>query len=130
MLMMLTSITWERKDEYFITSVSPSGLIHLGPGIAPLAAAARRELHSYLEQLAKEVDETVDLAVLDEDQVFFLDQVTVSRRLRAVSTVGSKFPLYCTANAGYLRSRCRNTVYERQYGRYNDRASLNPFLPQ
>ncbi len=90
------------EAEHFVTSASPNGRIRLGPGLAPLAAWAnsdlRQQLHPFLEQLSREVDETVDLAVLDENQVFFIDQVAVPHRLQAVSAVGATFPLHCTAN--------------------------------
>jgi DNA-binding IclR family transcriptional regulator len=57
----------------------------------------RRELRPILEALSLEIDETVDLSVLDKDQIVFLDQVQRLRHLQAVSGVGIKFPLHCTA---------------------------------
>jgi DNA-binding IclR family transcriptional regulator len=74
--------------------------------VAPLAAAAsgrlRRELRPYLEQLHQDVNETVDLAVLSEDKVFFIDQIPAPHRLQAVSSVGGTFPVHCTANGKAL----------------------------
>ncbi len=88
--------------EHFVTSASPNGRIRLGLGLAPLAAVVnselRDELRPYLEQLSREADETVDLAMLDEDRVYFIDQIPVPHRLRAVSAVGATFPLHCSAN--------------------------------
>ena len=55
-----------------------------------------------LEQLSVEVSETVDLAVLIQDRVSFVDQVAAPHRLRAVSTIGATFPAYCTANGKAL----------------------------
>lgn len=94
------------EAEHFVTSASPKGLIRLGLGLALLAAVVnselRYELRPYLEQLSREANETVDLAVLDEDRVLFIDQIAVPHRLQAVSAVGATFPLYCTANGKAL----------------------------
>ena len=93
------------EAEKFLTSTT-NGRIRLGLGLAPLAAwvnsELRYQLHSFLESLSREVNETVDLAVLDEDQVFFVDQVAVPHRLQAASAVGATFPLHCTANGKAL----------------------------
>ena len=94
------------EAEQFVTSISANGRIRLGLGLAPLAAwvnsELRYQLHPFLESLSKEVNETVDLAVLDEDTVFFVDQVAVPHRLQAASAVGATFPLHCTANGKVL----------------------------
>lgn len=90
------------EAEQFVTSAAPGGRIRLGLGLAPLAAWVNRELryqlHPFLEALSQEVNETVDLAVLAEDHVFFVDQVAVPHRLQAASAIGATFPLHCTAN--------------------------------
>ncbi len=94
------------EAEQFVTSSAPNGHIRLGLGLAPLAAwvnsELRYQLHPFLESLSREVNETVDLAVLDEDKVFFVDQVAVPHRLQAASSVGATFPLHCTANGKAL----------------------------
>ena len=94
------------EAEQFVTSSAPNGRIRLGLGLAPLAAwvnsELRYQLHPFLESLSREVNETVDLAVLDEDKVFFVDQVAVPHRLQAASSVGATFPLHCTANGKAL----------------------------
>lgn len=94
------------EAEQFVTSTSSHGRIRLGVGLAPLAAwvnsELRYQLHPFLEILSKEVNETVDLAVLDGNTVFFVDQVAVPHRLQAASAVGATFPLHCTANGKAL----------------------------
>jgi len=93
-------------SEELVTTASPNGRIRLGLGLAPLAAwvnsEMRSQLHPYLQRLSSEVNETVDLAVLDRNQVFFTDQVAVPHRLQAVSGIGVTFPVYCTANGKAL----------------------------
>lgn len=90
------------ESEKLVSTASPDGRIQLGIELISLGAAVnsdlRRELHPYLEGLSIEVDETVDLAVLDDDRLLFLDQIARPRRLRAVSGVGMSFPLHCSAN--------------------------------
>jgi DNA-binding IclR family transcriptional regulator len=92
--------------EGLVAAGVPRGRYRLGPEIARMADGARHsmvaQVHPYLEELSREVDETVDLSVLDGDQVTFIDQVVAAHRLRAVSVVGASFPLYCTANGKAL----------------------------
>lgn len=82
------------------------GRARLGGGIARLAAAEREALGESLRpvllDLRRQLDETVDLAVLDGASVRFVEQVPAPRRLRAVSSVGELFPLHCTANGKAL----------------------------
>src|SRR5581483_12320799 len=72
------------------------------PTILRLAASAHMDFVSaarpFLVQLSAELQETVDLAVVRNDHLVFVDQVIGAHRLRAVSAVGETFPLYCTAN--------------------------------
>lgn len=79
-----------------------AGRYRLGPEVLRMADAARAslitEVHPLLQALSREIEETVDLAVLDKDMVTFIDQVVAPQRLRTVSGVGLSFPLHCTAN--------------------------------
>jgi DNA-binding IclR family transcriptional regulator len=94
------------EAEGLVAAATPRGRYRLGPEIARLAGAARHstlmQVHPYLEELSRQLNETVDLSVLDGDQITFVDQVVAHRRLRAVSVVGASFPLYCTANGKAL----------------------------
>ncbi|HST55192.1 MAG TPA: IclR family transcriptional regulator [Solirubrobacteraceae bacterium] len=89
-----------------LASTSASGRIRLGGGLARLGAATRQtlrhEVRPALEQLRRELDETVDLAILDGRSAQFVDQLAAPHRLRAVSAVGASFPLHCTANGKAL----------------------------
>lgn len=83
-----------------------AGRVRLGSGIARLAATQREGLGERLRPvllgLRDELGETVDLAVLDGSAVRFVEQVPALRRLRAVSAIGERFPLHCTANGKAL----------------------------
>ena len=57
----------------------------------------------YLEQLSRELNETVDLGVLDGMHVLFIAQHPAPQRsLMVVSQVGARFPAFCTANGKAL----------------------------
>lgn len=89
------------EAESLVVPASPSGGYRLGPELARLAASAGGELREsvrpFIERLRHEVDETVDLAVLNRDRVFFIDQVAAPHRLQALSAVGVSLPAHCTA---------------------------------
>ena len=65
------------EAESLVVPASPSGGYRLGPELARFAASAGGELRElvrpFIEQLRYEADETVDLAVLNRDRVFFVD---------------------------------------------------------
>lgn len=88
--------------EHFLMAASPSGRVRLGPEILALAANSKIDLieiaHPYLKDLSQETGETVDLAVLRQDHLVFVDQVVGSQQLRAVFGMGEICPLHCTAN--------------------------------
>ena len=88
-------------DEGFVIPASPKGRMRLGPLLARLGAAGwrdvREEIKPFLRNLAAEVQETVDVAILEGSQVRFIDQIPGVHRLRAVASVGAAFPLHCSA---------------------------------
>ncbi|SOJ55180.1 HTH-type transcriptional regulator TtgV [Mycobacterium simulans] len=90
------------EDEGLVAERGARGPYRLGPEIARMASTVRlgvvTDMHPFLTQLSRELDETVDLSVLNGDRADFIDQVVPPRRLRAVSAVGEAFPLYCCAN--------------------------------
>ncbi|KLO27351.1 IclR family transcriptional regulator [Mycobacterium haemophilum] len=89
-------------DEGLVTAGAARGRFRLGPEIARMARTVRlslvMDLHPFLEELSRELQETVDLSMLDGDRANFVDQVIAPHRLRAISAVGESFPLYCCAN--------------------------------
>ncbi len=80
----------------------------LGFGLIRLAGAAMAGLdivrvsHPILEDLAERTRETVNLGVLAGDSVVYIDQVTGTRSIVAVSWVGRRTPLHCTSNGKVL----------------------------
>ncbi|WML42029.1 IclR family transcriptional regulator [Neobacillus sp. OS1-2] len=90
------------EQENFVAAASQKGGIRLGPEIAMLAAAVhsdlREEMRPFLIQLSNQVNETVDLSILDNGKVLFVDQIIAAHPLQATSQPGAAFPLHCTAN--------------------------------
>jgi len=80
----------------------------LGFGLIRLAGAAMagldivRVAHPLLEELAERTHETVNLGVLATDSVVYIDQVTGTRSIVAVSWVGRRTPLHCSSNGKVL----------------------------
>jgi DNA-binding IclR family transcriptional regulator len=95
------------EQEGFVETDGASGHLRLGPGLMAFAVTSRRDLHTiiggYLERLSRELNETVDLAVLDGSEVLFVAQHPAPVRvLMAVSHVGARFPAHCTSNGKAL----------------------------
>ncbi len=90
------------SDEGFISTSEGSGRIKLGPELLSLgmvlAERPLERLRGVIKSIAEETGETVDLAVLRNGQMLFVDQVVGRHRLRTVSSIGETFPLTTTAN--------------------------------
>jgi DNA-binding IclR family transcriptional regulator len=95
-------------EQESLVSIDPvTGRLHPGPGLLSFAVTRHRDLHvvvgAYLERLSRELNETVDLAVLDGTEVLFIAQHAAPLRvLMAVSRVGARFPAHCTSNGKAL----------------------------
>jgi IclR family acetate operon transcriptional repressor len=80
----------------------------LGFGLIRLAGAAMasmdlvRVARPVLEELAERTRETVNLGVLSGNVVVYIDQVTGTRSIVAVSWVGRRTPLHATSNGKVL----------------------------
>lgn len=94
------------EAEQLVASIGARGPYRLGAEITRMASSVRRsvvlEIHPFLEQLSRELDETVDLSVLEGATASFIDQVVAPQRLRAVSSISDSFPLHCSANGKAL----------------------------
>jgi PcaR/PcaU/PobR family beta-ketoadipate pathway transcriptional regulator len=51
----------------------------------------------YLRQLMNEVEETINLAVLDNHEVIFIDRIGSKHLVSVYRPVGSRLPAYCTS---------------------------------
>jgi DNA-binding IclR family transcriptional regulator len=89
-------------SEDFVAEAQPGRGVRIGPGLARIAASLSANLvellHPHLVALGEAVDETVDLSVLSGGSAVFVDQIPGKQRLVALSAIGARFPLHCTAN--------------------------------
>ena len=88
--------------EGFVVAASAEGRVRIGPGLLRIAMSlgdnSAALIRPHLHALAALVEETVDLAVLAGGSVVFVDQIMGKHRLAAVSAIGARFPLHCSAN--------------------------------
>jgi DNA-binding IclR family transcriptional regulator len=99
------------QRERLLSPATANGKYRLGPALGRLGAVARGDLRHrarpHIEELSRRTQETVDLGVLDGDQVLFVDQVQMLHRLGAVSAVGGLLPAHCTASGKALLAATR-----------------------
>ena len=88
--------------EVGFAAVDDDGRIVLGDRLLGLvsvnAAHLAATFRATLEQVAEATGETTDLSLFRAGQMLFIDQIESPHRLRAVSAIGARFPLYDTAN--------------------------------
>ena len=88
-------------DEQLLISATPTSRVKLGPALIRLARATNLDItqlaRPYLESLGRTLEETIDLSVMEGSGAVFVDQIPDFHRLRAISAIGERFPLHCTA---------------------------------
>lgn len=93
-------------EEGFVAGAPATGRTRLGPELMRLAAGNRLELEQqlrpHLEALHRALDETIGLSVLDRDGVRFIDQITASHPLQAITAVGEMLPAWSSASGRAL----------------------------
>jgi len=78
------------------------GKFYLGLGLCELGSKVETQyliinlVHPLLVDLAKEVNENVNLARIYDDTALYLDKVESTRSLQLKASVGDRLPLYCT----------------------------------
>ncbi|CAH1650797.1 MULTISPECIES: IclR family transcriptional regulator [unclassified Chelatococcus] len=88
-------------DRGYLTFTPREGY-SLGPKLLELGFRARRDMplskvaHSHLQRLAEHTLDTVQLGILDEGVVFYIDKVPGQRRFEIRSSVGDRHPVWCT----------------------------------
>lgn len=96
---ILTTLARER----FVERVDATGAYTLGLGLAALGLAAsshldlRKVARPHMEALFARFSETVNLAVLDDDAVLYVDMIETHRGLRMAASVATRDSLVTTA---------------------------------
>jgi DNA-binding IclR family transcriptional regulator len=87
----------------FLRRDKATGLYRLGFQLVELASLVLTDMDlagcagPYMQRLAVECEETVDLAILDDDHVIYLQVIESPQRLKIAASVGQRLPAYCTA---------------------------------
>src|SRR6056297_13788 len=87
----------------------------------------------FLKQIAEQFDETVNLGVLDQGEVVYLDKVESTRIVKAVLYPGRRAPFHCTAIGKVLmafqpKSIRSKYTKEKKLTRYNQHTITDPEL--
>lgn len=114
----------------FVEQVSDRGRYKLGFGVVRLAGTVTSNLEgvsgtrSVTKRLAQEVGETVNIAILRGNQVFYVDQVAGPNMLSMRSWVGNTHPTHCSATGKALTAWLSED--ERVAARPNSWAKVTP----
>ena len=117
------------EQEGFLARHAESGRYRLGLAVLRLAGPAiasidlRKIARPALEDLARELQDTVHLAVLDRGDVIYIDKIESPSRIQMVSHIGGRVPAHCTglgkAMLAYLEpNEVRQIVEERGLSAY------------
>jgi IclR family transcriptional regulator, acetate operon repressor len=108
----------------------------LGQGVAHLARAVtaeldlRRHARPACERLAEVVQETVNVAVLDGDEVIHIDEVIRSASALNVSWLGRRAPVHCTSSGkvflAHLPESVRQSILGRSLERFTPHTIVDP----
>jgi DNA-binding IclR family transcriptional regulator len=94
------------SDEQLLMPGTVKARVKLGPLLVRLGASAKLDMveiaRPFMLDLARVLDETVDLSVLNGTTALFVEHVVGTQRLAAVSAIGTEFPLHSTANGKAL----------------------------
>ena len=91
------------RERGYIEQNPESGTYRLGLGFIALTSQylnnleIKTEAEPYLRRLSERLDETVFLAMLQEDEVVYLDKVERYDGLRRYSIIGRRAPVHCTS---------------------------------
>ena len=92
------------ESRRFVNRNEATGLYHLGLRFIEMASLVLKDVdlqrwaRPYLQHLAEECGETVDLAVLDGTHVVYLEVVESPQRVKIAAAVGQRLPAPCTAS--------------------------------
>ena len=92
----------------FVEQEAARGRYRLGFGLVHLASAVTADLdlarlaRPVCEQLSQQTQETVNIAVLDRDEVVNIDQVIGSSSVVSVNWLGRRNPLHCASTGKVL----------------------------
>jgi len=101
LLTTLETLGYLQRDEQ--TKLYRPALEVLRLGFVVLSGLEVRQVAGpYLRELAGDVEETVNLAVLDSHEVVYIDRVGSKHMVNVFRPIGSRLPAYCTSTGKSL----------------------------
>ncbi|MGZ4531908.1 MAG: IclR family transcriptional regulator [Mycobacteriaceae bacterium] len=105
----------------FLELESGSRRLRLGPEIRRLSDAVPRDTtadaREWMQTLNEQFDEEINLAMLDNAQVIYLDTVSSTRRLGVQTQIGSRAPSHSTAIGKCLLAQLDDDIVLDRLGR-------------
>ncbi len=124
------------ESRNFITRDRTTGAYQLGFLFVELASILLSDINvsrwasPYLAQLSEKSGETVDLAVLNNDHVVYLQVVESTQRVKIAAAVGEKLPAFCTASGkaflAYLPEDYSHRILSQGFPQFTDYTRTSP----
>lgn len=98
------------------------GLYHIGPRVLEFSAAYTRQLDivqvfgRVASRIVQEIDETVQMARLEGNEVVFIAKVDCTQLIRPATFIGRRVPAYATAVGKVLLSEMSEAQFLQLYG--------------
>ncbi len=90
--MLNLGLVEKRKDVYYLGTT----FLEYGSKVM-LHDIVSFRIHPILSEVAEQINETVNLATINNDMALYLDKAECKRSLQMKSAVGDSLPLHCTA---------------------------------
>jgi len=116
--------TLEKKR--FIRRDPDTGIYRLGIQLLQMANLSLDDMNirhislPYMKRLVEEFRETVDLAILDGEEVIFIDSVEGPQRVKLAASPGQHLPAYNTASGKAILAGLPESETNRIFYTYND----------
>jgi DNA-binding IclR family transcriptional regulator len=128
---LLTTLEAKR----FVTRNKTTGTYQLGFRYIELASIMLQDIdinrwaQPYLQHLSALSSETVDLAMLDDDHVVYLQVVQSPQRVKIAAAVGEQLPMHCTATGkaflAYLPEYQVNEILAKGMAKYTQNTLIS-----
>lgn len=125
-----------QESKRFITRNQTNGTYQLGFLFFELASIMLHDLDihrwamPYLEEISLQCGETVDLAILDNSHVVYLQVVESTQRVKIAAAVGEQLPAFCTASGkaflAYLPEKLVVQILAQGMTKYTENTLVSP----
>ena len=106
------------EEKHFVERDLSTGAYRLGINMLQMAylTLQRNDLRNiaarYLRQLSEKYRETINLSILDDPDVIYLDVVESPQRVKLAAATGQRLPAFCTASGKVILAFSSDEVVE------------------